>query len=144
MYRHFQASWAPQPTGCLLQIYRLSGTEYYVNKRQHFVSSKLTDTSSQQDDHATTYKQNSWSTDLILSHCRTCVVKPPHTITEKMTIISVVESIACRACVLVSLIASANAIAPRRPWYNNHNTHTVHPNIHTLGFSSTDWFFSMG
>ena len=45
-------------------------------------------------------------------------MKPPHKMTVTMTITSVVDSIARLDSDDVSLIASANAIAPRSPSYN--------------------------
>ena len=43
------------------------------------------------------------------------VVKPPHTSTVAITMIRVVVKISCLASLCVFLIASAKAMAPRRP-----------------------------
>jgi len=60
-------------------------------------------------------KQNQRTSYLIFSHCRTCVVKPPHRNTVTITMIDVVESIVLRAGDDVFLMARANATAPRSP-----------------------------
>jgi len=52
---------------------------------------------------------------LILSQSSICVVNPPLSITVDITMISVVENIVRCWTVAVLRIASANAIAPRKP-----------------------------
>lgn len=55
------------------------------------------------------------ASNLICSHDSMGVVPPPKTQTVKKTMRRVVVNIICRAYVAVSRIASANAMAPRRP-----------------------------
>jgi len=51
----------------------------------------------------------------MLSQSSICVVNPPQSITVAMTMMRVVEKMVCCWTVDVLRIASANAIAPRRP-----------------------------
>ena len=62
------------------------------------------------------YQQdNKRETNLILRHCKTRVVNPPHTSTVTMTITRVVVKMSCLSSDWVFLMANANAMAPLRP-----------------------------
>lgn len=58
---------------------------------------------------------NVFSVYLMCSQDSMGVVPPPNTHTVKKTMSSVVLNIICRAYVAVSLMARANAMAPRKP-----------------------------